>query len=37
MTKIQPFILAIVCSLSLGACQNMQIRPTATVSVGAGL
>ncbi len=37
MIKAQALILICIFSVGLMACQNVQVRPTATVSVGTGL
>ena len=37
MIKALALIFICVFSIGLGACQNMHVRPTATVSVGTGL
>ena len=37
MTKLKAVIIICLISFGLIACQHMQVRPTATVSVGAGL
>ncbi len=37
MIKLHAVIIVFLISFGLIACQNMQVRPTATVSVGAGL
>ena len=37
MIKLKAVIVICVIGFGLIACQHMQVRPTATVSVGAGL
>jgi hypothetical protein len=37
MTKTHLLLLLIISCIGLVACQNLQVRPTATVSIGHGL
>lgn len=37
MINIKVAIILCIFSFGVMACQNMQVRPTATVSVGTGL